>query len=217
MAFSIKQIKAKLQEYGVPADNLDSAAESICAMHKTDLDAIKEERDTYKANAETLAEAKKELDDLKAAGDGGLSALQEKYAALEKEHKAIVKEYEQYKAGIAAKETKAAKEAAVRSYYKSKGITGKALDVAMRGSTAEIDAAELDGDKIKDLKPFDDLVTGDFAGLVGTTTTTGANTATPPANTGGGHTMTKEQIMAEKDTATRQRLMAQNLDLFGIK
>lgn len=29
MAFSIKQVKAKLQEYGVPAENLDSAAESL--------------------------------------------------------------------------------------------------------------------------------------------------------------------------------------------
>ena len=213
MAFSIKQIKAKLQEYGVPAENLDSAAENICAMHKTDMEAIKEERDTYKANAETLAAAKKELDELRSAGDGGLNALQEKYNTLEKEHNATVKEYERYKAGITAKETKAAKEAAVRAYYQSKGITGKALDVAMRGSGAEIDSIELDGDKIKDTKALDDLVSGDFAGLVGTTTTTGANTAMPPANTGGGR-MTRERIFAIKDPAKCQEAIAENMDLF---
>ena len=59
MAFSIKQVKAKLQEYGVPAENLDSAAEYFCSAHKTDLDAIKEQRDTYKADAETLATVQK--------------------------------------------------------------------------------------------------------------------------------------------------------------
>lgn len=101
------------------------------------------------------------------------------------EYKDLKKEYEDYKAGVTAKETKAAKEAAARAYYESKGITGKALDIAMRGSGAEIDALELDGDKIKDTAALEALVKGDFSGLVSTTTTTGANTATPPAVDGG--------------------------------
>lgn len=214
MAFSIKQVKAKLQEYGVPAENLNAAAEYFCAAHRTDLDAIKEERDTYKANAETLAMVQKELDDLKAAGDGGLSVLQEQHTALKKEHDKLIREYDRYRADISVKEAKAAKESAVRAYYQSKGITGKALEIAMRGSTAEIEAIELEDGKIKDAKALDDLVSGDFSGLVGTTTTQGANTATPPANTGGGR-MTREQIDNIKDPAERVRTIAQNLDLYG--
>ncbi len=85
---------------------------------------------------------------------------------------------------MTAKETKAAKESAVRAYYEGKGITGKALEVAMRGSGAEIEAVELENGKIKDSKALDALVAGDFSGLVSTTTTKGAETATPPA--GGG-------------------------------
>lgn len=176
MAFSIKQVKAKLQEYGVPTENLDSAAEYFCSAHKTDLEAIKEQRDTYKADAETLATVQKELNDLKATQQDG----------WRDKHDALKKEFEDYKAGVTAKETRAAKEAAARAYYESKGITGKALEIAMRGSGAEIEALELEEGKIKDAAALEALVKGDFSGLVSTTTTTGANTANPPANNGGG-------------------------------
>lgn len=77
MAFTIKQIKAKLQGYGVPAETLDKAAEELCAAHKTDLDAIIEERDKFKAEAEKMDSVQKELDGLKAAGDGGLQKQNE--------------------------------------------------------------------------------------------------------------------------------------------
>ena len=94
--------------------------------------------------------------------------------------------FEDYKAGVSAKEAKAAKESAARAYYESKGITGKALDIAMRGSGAEIDALELGDDgKIKDAAALEALVKGDFSGLVSTTVTKGAGTSTPPANNEG--------------------------------
>ena len=86
----------------------------------------------------------------------------------------------------ALREARAAKEAAVRAYYEQKGIVGAALDIAMKGSSTEIDALELDGGKVKDYGAIDALIGGLFAGLVSTTTTIGANTPTPPVNTGGG-------------------------------
>ena len=207
MAFSIKQVKAKLQEYGVPAENLDSAAEYFCSAHKTDLDAIKEQRDTYKADAETLAAVQKELNDLKAAQPDG----------WKDKHDALKKEFEGYKAGVTAKEAKAAKEAAARAYYESKGITGKSLDIAMRGSGAEIAALELGEDgKIKDAAALEALVKGDFSGLVSTTTPTGANTANPPAVSGGKKSM--DEIYKKDDkgryvysAAERQQALAESM------
>ena len=59
-------------------------------------------------------------------------------------------------------------------------ITGKGLEIAMRGAGAEIDAAELDGEKLKDTAALDALVTGDFAGLVGKFINKGAGVETPP-------------------------------------
>ncbi len=79
-----------------------------------------------------------------------------------------------------AKEARAVKEAAVRAYYQSKNIVGKALDIAMKGSGAEIDALELADGQIKDFSSIDALIGGVFSGLVSQTITTGANTPHPP-------------------------------------
>lgn len=114
------------------------------------------------------------------------------------EYKSLEKEFDDYKQSVAEKETKAAKEAAARSYYESKNITGKALGLAMRGSAAEIDSLELDENgKIKSTKPLDALIAGDFSGLVSQTQTHGANTANPPANNGG--SVTREDIYKKND------------------
>ena len=133
------------------------------------------------------------------------------------EYKILEKSFNDYKAEIANKQAKEAKEKAVRAFYESKGITGKNLEIAMRGSRAEIDGIELDGDKIKDDSALDALVKGDFSGLVATTTTKGANTANPPANNGGKTGKTKEEIMAIRDPAVRQAEIAKNPEAFGLK
>ena len=133
------------------------------------------------------------------------------------EYKTLKQSFDDYKAEIANKQAKEAKEKAVRAFYESKGITGKNLEIAMRGSRAEIDGIELDGDKIKDDSALDALVKGDFSGLVATTTTKGANTANPPANNGGKTGKTKEEIMAIRDPAVRQAEIAKNPEVFGLK
>jgi len=133
------------------------------------------------------------------------------------EYKTLEKSFNDYKAEIANKQAKEAKEKAVRAFYESKGITGKNLEIAMRGSRAEIDGIELDGDKIKDNSALEALVKGDFSGLVATTTTKGANTANPPANNGGKTGKTKEEIMAIRDPAVRQAEIAKNPEAFGLK
>lgn len=122
---------------------------------------IREERDRYKADAEKLPGVQKQLDDLNAE-------IKAKYVTKE-DHEKTVAEYQQYRDDIAAKETKAAKEKAVRAYYEGKNIKGGNLEIAMRGSAAEIDGVEIDGDgKIKDTAALDALVNdgGTFAGLI---------------------------------------------------
>ena len=151
----------------------DEQVDSIIEMHSETVDGLKEQVKTYKADAEKLPNVQKELDDLKAAGDGG---FKEKF---EKEHS----DFENFKKTIQEKETKAAKESAAKSFFESKGITGNSLEIAMRGSSAEIAALELDGEKIKDSSALDALVNGTFKALVSTTTTKGANTPNPPVTT----------------------------------
>lgn len=185
----------------------DEQVDTIIEAHAETVDGLKEKLAKAEADAATLEAVTKERDALKAGGD-----FKEKY---EKEHK----DFEDFKKGITAKETRAAKEKAVREYLTSKNITGGNLDIAMRGLSAEIDAAELDGEKIKDTKPLDELISGTFKGLVVTSTVTGTQTANPPANGGGGK-LTKADIFKRDEkghyvmsTAERQKALAENPDL----
>lgn len=202
MALTRRALKAM----GIEEEKIDE----IITMHTETVDGLKADAARYQADAEQLPKVQNELDALKAAGDGG---WQEKYENVKKE-------LDEYRAEVSTKEAKAAKERAVRAYYEGKGITGKALDIAMRGSGEEIAALEMDGDRIKDTSALDELVQGTFAGLVSTTTTKGADTATPPANTGGGR-LTRADIYKKDEhgryvlgTAERQRAIAENLDAF---
>lgn len=187
----------------------DEQVDSIVEMHAETVDALKEKLKAAEDKASKLDGVQKELDDLKASNGDDYKA---KY---EKEHK----DFESYKKDVAAKETKAAKEAAVRAYFEGKNITGANLSIAMRGARDEIAGVELDGTTIKDTSALDALVSGEFAGLVVTTTKQGAATATPPANTGGSK-MTKADVFKKDDkgryvlsTAERQKALAENPEL----
>lgn len=173
----------------------------LVALHLGVVDPLKDDLTKYKADAEKLPGVQKELDDLKAAGDGG---YKEKY---EKEHSA----FESFKTDITAKESKAAKEKAVRAYFESKNITGANLDLAMRGCGEEMATLELDGEKIKDTKSLDALVDGTYKGLVSKQT---VRVDTGARFNGGGKPMTKDQIMQITDRAERRAAIAANMDLF---
>ena len=173
----------------------------LVALHLGVVDPLKDDLTKYKADAEKLPCVQKQLDDLKAAGDGG---YKEKY---EKEHSA----FEAFKTDITEKESKAAKEKAVRAYFESKNITGANLDLAMRGCGEEMAALELDGEKIKDTKSLDALVDGTYKGLVSKQT---VRVDTGARFNGGGKPMTKDEIMQITDRAERRAAIAANMDLF---
>ena len=189
----------------------DEKVDQIIEAHTETVNGLKESLEQVQADAKALPGIQKELDTAKAALEAA------KQDGWKDKHDKIKKEFDEYKAGITARETKAAKESAARSYYQGKGIIGKALEVAMRGSGAEIDALELGEDgKIKDTKALDSLVSGDFSGLVSTIAIHGASTATPPANTGG--SISRSEIYKKDDkgryvmsTAERQKAIAESM------
>ena len=179
----------------------DEQVDTIIEAHTETVDGLKADVSKYKSDAEKLPGVQKQLDDLKAAGDGG---YKEKY---EKEHS----DFEAYKSGITAKESKAAKEKAVRAYFESKNITGANLDLAMRGCGEEMTALEMDGEKIKDTKSLDALIEGTYKGLVSKPSVRvdmGARLSN------GGKPMTKDEIMQITDRAERRAAIAANMDLF---
>lgn len=202
MSMSRKSLKAM----GLTDEQVDSVIE----MHTETVDGWKEKLKTAEDKANKLDGVQKELDDLKA--DGG-KYNKDAYDKLKKE-------FEDYKSEVTAKETKTAKDAAARAYFEGKNITGNNLAIAMRGARDEIDAVELGEDgKIKDTKALDDLVAGEFAGLVVKTQQRGANPPTPPSG-GSGAKLTRADIFAKDEhgrykmsTAERQKALAENPDL----
>ena len=97
------------------------------------------------------------------------------------EYKALKADFDKYKAEVAEKETKAAKEAAYRAILKDANLSEKGIEKAVK--YAEWDKIELGEDgKLKGANDHIKAVRDEWAEYVTTTTTTGAKTSTPPAN-----------------------------------
>lgn len=170
--FSVKQIKALLSTHNMPVDDIEKAAEEICSRHNTALDAIKEERDSFKTDAETLVKVQKELDDLKAQKDDG---YKDKY---EKEHKA----FEDYKAEIAKEKILEARKAAFLEVLKDAGITNeKSIAKVLKYTNLDTDEYELDDKgKFKNAKSILKSVQEEWPEHVTKESTDGADTKHPP-------------------------------------
>lgn len=134
-----------------------------------------------------------------------------------KEYKDLKKAFDDYKADQTAKETRAAKETAYRDLLKASGVSEKRIDTVMRASGPIIDGLELAEDgKAKDADKLTEGIKTEWADFIPTTTTQGAPTANPPANTGGGK-MTKADIYRKDDhgryvmsAAERQKALIEN-------
>lgn len=178
--------KAKLREIFEQAEIEVSkdVLNRICDLHTDSLDGL---NDTVKDLKESLATAERERDDYKAKApkDGVETVSKEDYDKLKKE-------YDDYKADITAKNTRTEKENAFRELLKSAGVSEKRLNAIIKVS--DIDGLELDKDgKIKDAEKHTETIKSEWADFIETTTTKGANTANPPANSGKG-VKTKEEI-----------------------
>lgn len=182
----------------------DKAIEQIIEAHGETVKGLKAKLAEAEEKAEKFEEVQKELE----------KHQKDDYKAKYEKEK---KDFEEYKSSITAKEAKTAKETAAKAYFESKGITGKNLEIAIRGAKEEIEALELGEDgKIKSAKTLDDLIGGTYAGLVVKQEKKGAETKTPQGGTpGAGTELTKQDIMAIKDTTERQKAWKEYLTKTG--
>ena len=179
----------------------DEQVSAIIDEHTNVTDALKKQRDDYKAEADKLADARQEIENLKSGED-----FKGKY---EDEHKA----FETYKAEVARKETRAKVEAEYRKLLTEEKINAKRLDAVIR--LTDLDGMSLDKDgHLKDTDKLRESIRKDWSEYVTETTERGAKVDTPP--TTGKPSMTKADILAIKDTGERQKAIAENHDLFGF-
>lgn len=171
MAFSRKFLKAM----GIEEEKI----EEIITAHTDVTDALKADRDKYKADAEKLPSVQKLYDDLKKeVEDKGDDSYKEKY---EKEHK----DFEDYKASIDAEKLNAKKVAAYKALLKKAGIKEKIIDLIVKGTS--MDDIELDDkDEIKEADTKMDNVKKEYADYIVKTKDEGEDPETPPGGNGGG-------------------------------
>ncbi len=176
-----------LEGMGIDNDKI----EAIIEAHSDSVNAIKAERDRYKATAESVDTS----EDWKAKYD--------------KEHS----DFETFKETQQKKETRAAKENALREVYKDAGIAEKRISALLR--IADYDNVELGKDgKAKNHDELVETAKTEYADFIPVQTMqSGVETAMPPAGNGK-VTMTKEQIFAIKDPVERQNAIAENISLF---
>lgn len=185
----------------------EEQADTIIEAHTEVTDNLKDKLKVAEEKVSDYDAIQKKLEAFEAKGSDG----------YEEKFKKLQKDFDDYKADVTAKETKAAREKAAKDYFEEKNITGANLHIAMRGAKDEIGEIEFDADgKIKDTSKLDALIKGEFASLVVTSSTRGASTTTPPTNTGGGEKMTKADILKIKDAGERQAAIAANHELFGF-
>ena len=196
--------KSMLRGMGITDEQIqaiiDAHMESVTALQKEveTAESAKQESD------KKLAKVQKDLDALKSETDEGKNPYKVKYEAVKEE-------YEEYKKGVHAKEVKATKEKAYEALLKECGVSDKRIKSIIRVS--DIDSLELEEDgKIKDASGLKKGIKEEWSDFIPTEGTKGASISQPPSNSGG--KMSKEDILAIKDTVTRQQAMLENKDLF---
>lgn len=190
MALTRKMLKAM----GIEDEKIDQIIEE----HTESTDALKQQRDEYKAKAEAKATASTEPKPKDPEPSDGYKA---KY---DTEKKA----FEDYKANIAAEKAEADKRAKYRELIVKAGVDSKRVDSVLKVS----DLSEI---KVKDgaIEGADDLVKSikeDWADFIPTTQKVGANAPNPPKNDGGAKKL--EDITKMQDPVARQEALAKYIE-----
>ena len=160
-----------LEAMGIEEKKIDE----IISAHAETMSALKQQRDSYKAQADELAEVQRKLDEANETIKANDSD------AWKVKYDAIKEEYDNYKSDISAKETTRAKQAAYREVLKAAGVSEKRIDSIIRVS--DVDSVELDeSGKIKEAEKLTESIKNEWADFIVSTNTQGANTATPPTN-----------------------------------
>lgn len=193
-----------LSAMGIEEDKI----EQIIDAHTETVTALKEARDSYKADAEKLADVEAKLKD---ANEKLKDVKPDEY---KDKYEKVKADFDKFKADTEAKESRTKKEDAYKSILKDANIPEKHFAKIIKYS--DIDGLELD-DKGEITNKADLLksIKEEWADHIEQSNQTGANVQTPPAS-GGQNKMSKEEIMKIKDTQKRQEAIAENLELFGF-
>lgn len=170
--------------------------DEIIAAHRESVDPLKAERDKYKEEAEKLPRLQQEYDELKTQLDSaGDSPYKGKYEDIKKE-------YDDYKAGVEAKEAKAKKREAYKALLKEAKVSERRMESILKVSP--IDDLEFDDKgEVKDREKVLEKIGKDWADFIVTDGKEGAQPPTPPAPQDGGNQPSRAKQVAAKFYSAR--------------
>jgi hypothetical protein len=182
MALTKNQVREILSAAGVSVENMDAAADAIMNGHITSVNALREERDTYKADAEKLPGVQKELDKAnKKIAENEDADAKDKWKV---KYDALKEESDNYRAGVEAEKTKRKKSDAYRELLKEAGVSEKRRAAVLR--VTDLDSLELDEDgKFKDAENLKKSIEEEWAEFIPVDGKQGADVKTPPQGDGG--------------------------------
>ena len=197
MADFEKVVRKHVNDEGnIPADSIQALVQSIQKAVGEGFVTV----DRYNAKKAQAEELQTKLEESE--------GLQGKYDKLKND-------FDTYKGEQEAKETRIKKQDAYKEILKKAGIPEKRFAVILK--TVDLDELKISSDgKLENEDKVEKSVKEEWSDFIVTTQETGVNSANPPSNNGGKSTMTKKEIMAIKDTAERQKAIAENHELFGF-
>lgn len=177
MALTKAQLKEILSAAGVSTENVESAVAKIMDGHLMSVNALREERDTYKADAERLPAVQKELDELKKSGspDDWKKKFDDEHAA-----------FEDFKAKISGEQERAKKVELYRKLLSDSKVDEKRLDAIIKVTDLDKLKVSKDG-KLEGEEDLVKSIKDEWSSFIIEKKQKGANTDNPPENNGGGN------------------------------
>lgn len=188
---------ALLKSMGIEGDQRDQ----IMAAHQETLQSIKDERDGLRDTAARVPILEKEIEDMRAAQP--TEDWQRKYGELQAE-------YESYKSQVATERTEQEKARLYRSMLREAGVDERRIDSIMK--VTDLSGISVAEGAIEDADSVREAIAREWGDFMVKTSTRGARVDDPPTNSGA--RMTRDEIMAIKDTSARQRAIAENIEQF---
>ena len=170
MALTDAQVREILSSAGIPAENLENATKKIMDGHILSINALREQRDGFKADAEKLPTVQKELDDLKAKGDQN---WQQKY---EKEHS----DFDAYKKQIKDEKDLNQKADLYRALLRSEKVEEKRIDSILK--VTDLTSLKVVDGKLDDVETLKNTIKTEWSGFIVSEHIEGAEVDNPPAN-----------------------------------
>ena len=182
----------------------DEMENALIALHLGVVDPLKDELNNVKADAAKIEELQKEVEKLNAEKKDG----EDWKAKFEKEHA----DFGEYKTQIEKDKAADTVKGLYRTLLKEAKVDEKRIDSILKVTDFSTMKVDKDG-KLEGADKLSEAIKNDWKDFIVTVQKNGAGVETPPDNNG--TKMTREQIMQIKNTAERQKAIAENFEVFN--